>query len=287
MAKNIQFSFINNYEWTDINEIKIRDQLRLCTMRNFDSYGIPFFICQNKAKPFLFFVVPMIQPQFLWIDEAMLCDQCLDKLSKKYNIDFRYKAAHLIKWKNWSIENFKNIKSSLMIKSINEEIENIKYSKVFTDPELYWWNQNKSLIGLPNFWFNKLKLKSIILSNSSNQGKYNGPDYIFKNIKTNEIIGLEIVSWKWNLFDSFKKEEEVKKYAKKNIFNSKSIDDEINELKKILEKKANKKYLKCDELYLGIVVTNTIADYQYYVYEIILNEYNQKINSIFKKIFIL
>lgn len=283
MTKNIKFSFIN-YKQINLDEIKRRNQLRLCMMVNDDS----FFICQNEAKPFLFFLIPMNKPESIWLDQSMLCDRCLNGLSKKYNLDFKYKIADLIKWKNWSNQNFQNVKYSLMIKTIIKKTNDIKHlTTIFTDPEQYWWNEDRSLIGLPSSWFNKLRLKDIILSSSSKQGKYNGPDYIFENIITNEIIGLEIVSWKWTFFDSFKKEEQVKKYAEKNIFNSKSMDDEINELKKILDKKANKKYLKCDELYLGIVVTNTIMDYQYYIYEIILNEYNQKINSIFKKIFIL
>ena len=283
MNKNIQFSSID-YRPINKNEIKKRNKLRLCMMINDDS----LFICQNEAKAFLFFVIPMNKPQSIWLDQSMLCRECLNKLSKKYNINFHYEIVHLLKWKKWSDQNFQNIQYSLMIKTITKKINNIKHlTKLFTDPEQYWWNQDRSLIGLPSSWFNKLRLKDVILSNSSKQGKYNGPDYIFENIITNEIIGLEIVSWKWTFFDSFKKEEQVKKYAEKNIFNSKSMDDEIHELKKILDKKANKKYLKCDELYLGIVVTNTIMDYQYYIYEIILNEYNQKINSIFKKIFIL
>ncbi len=45
----------------------------------------------------------------------------------------------------------------------------------------------------------------MIISGSKEQGKLNDLNYIFKNIINNKILGLEIISWKWNIFHSFKK----------------------------------------------------------------------------------
>ena len=77
MTKNIKFSFIN-YKQINLDEIKRRNQLRLCMMVNDDS----FFICQNEVKPFLFFLIPMNKPESIWLDQSMLCDRCLNGLSK-------------------------------------------------------------------------------------------------------------------------------------------------------------------------------------------------------------
>lgn len=55
---------------------------------------------------------------------------------------------------------------------------------------------------------------SCITKGSSHQGNFNDPDYIFRDIKTNKLIGFEIVFYKWNVLDSFKNTSNIKEFAK-------------------------------------------------------------------------
>lgn len=270
-----------------------RNEKGICTFIHYDKFGNKFYSCKNKVSILTYFQIPMNKPIYIWIKNGMLCKKHINHLSNTYAINFKKEIPKLSLSKPNTIlinhrtnANEYSFTNSKMIKSLKKAFENQKIDKYF-DPEHYWWNEKYCLMGLPKIWLDRLELINANNQNSSNQGKYNGPDFIFKDTKNEKIIGLEIVSWKWNTLNSFKKINQVKKYTKSKITNYYTLDDEIKDLQKILDNKVNKQYQKCNETYLGIVVKNTLVEWQYFVFELIINKHNEKINSIFQKIFIL
>lgn len=88
--------------------------------------------------------------------------------------------------------------------------------------------------------------------------------------------------------DQFKNMEVAKTYHGK-LYNYKSLDEYINDMKELIKKKNVKvtEYQKCDSLYLGIVVGNTIIEYHYYVLEYVLNKFTLQEQLNFNGVFIL
>ena len=141
---------------------------------------------------------------------------------------------------------------------------------------------------MPKYWLETFSLFDDALQEGKNQGNFNGPDYIFKDLN-NRLIGLEIVSYSWNLHRSFKSHDFAIKFAKNNIYNLSNFNERVNEFKEILRNK-NKKvdnYLKTEKVYLGIVVLDSLMDYEYYFLELILEKYIKEINIKFDGVFIL
>lgn len=272
----------------DRNSIEKRDKERMCTSIRFNTSGESEFFCNNYAEPYVYFAPPLKKPIGIWIDQSMICDFCLIIYSLKYEIDFKLRIPewHLTKgWKKYDLENFHEYP---LIKSIKEKVSN-KKNNSFLNPELRWWNDPRFIAGVPLIWLKNFKLKTSFLKSSSTQGTFNGPDYIFEDIKSLKSIGFEITSYKWNIFDSFSDVNAVKKFSKKEIFNTFSFDNRIQEFKKIINKKlkSEKNYLETDELYLGIVVNDTLVDYEYYILELILNDWLKKQNAKLNGVFIL
>lgn len=234
------------------------------------------FCCNNKVND------PIIS------ETIYICDEHIDLLNKKYNMDIK---SEIIKKCNDFFENkVYDLLNSPFVKSIYENVLKDKtlYSSYDVDPEKCWFLNINFLKGLPAYWFNKLIYFSSTLKGSKKQGKSNGPDFIFKNIDNKKLIGLEIVSWNWNLSDQFKNMEVAKTYHAK-LYNYKSLDEYINDMKEIIKKKNDKvtEYQKCDSLYLGIVVGNTIIEYHYYVLEYVLNKFILQEQLNFNGVFIL
>ena len=119
-------------------------------------------------------------------------------------------------------------------------------------------------------WFAKILVKEFFFIwwcvTRGDQGNFNGPDYIFKDLN-NRLI----------------------KFTKNNIYNLSNFDERVKEFKEILINK-NKKvdnYLKTEQIYLGIVVPNSLIDYEYYFLELILERYIKENNIKFDGVFIL
>lgn len=255
-------------------EIRERDNKRICTSLKFDKNGNSRFYCNNKCSTYEYIVFPMTKPLEIWIPQTMICNQCLNNLENKFLINFKEMIPKLYFEKGWICEKDFNYWYELkMIKSINEYFPNLSIYDAKLDPEMYWWNEQYCIIGLPIYWLKNFVIDKYIGNNSNNQGKYNGPDFIFKDTNDNQKIGLEIASINWNIVNSFKKIDQIEKYADNKVFNVKSFDERVNLFKKVVFEKSKKKYINCDELYLGIVVTDTIGDYEYFVLELILNKY--------------
>lgn len=264
-------------------DFKKRDMLKLCTYISFNEYNEPYFSCDNLCEKYKFFRIPFNSNEYKWIPESMLCRKCIIKFNKKYNIDLEQEIDY--SFNGWNVNSSKNIEKTLLFNSINEKIsfDPIK----IIHPEFFWIFSYSHLLGLPRNWFDTLILHESMSKGSSNQGKFNGPDFIFNDIRNNKLIGLEIVSYGWSVIKGINNEKYMKEYARELFNNNNSFDKKYNELKKILDKKNSKKYLNCNELYLGIVIPNSFADYEYYILEILLNKYNQSKHTIFNKIYIL
>lgn len=266
-------------------EIKNRDAKRICTFIKINADGSSDFCCSNKAEPYTFIRPFLNYTEKKWIEETMICKNCLKKLESQYFINFENEIPLLLLQKGWCSEDEKKYRTFPLLIDIESKI-NFQDSD-FMDPEKCWWKKFHFVIGIPIYWCKNFILHRTFLKGDQDQGIYNGPDYIFEDVKTKELIGFEIVSYKWNVFTSFRNVEQVEKHAIKNVFNTKSFDEQINEIKKIVSSKSDKKYYKCDKYYLGIVINDTLVDYEYYVAEILLNRYIEEHNGIFDGIFIL
>ncbi|MGL5358076.1 MAG: hypothetical protein ACRC9U_03420 [Metamycoplasmataceae bacterium] len=266
-------------------EMIVRDIKRICTYIRINENRGSEFYCNNICEPYKFIFPPMAEPKKFWITQSMICSQCLVNLQKTYNINFEKEIIKTFLYKQWNSTEIHNYKNYSLIKSLKSKIKINSKSKL--DPELAWWNKHDYLLGIPIYWLKNFILHDYFLKGSKKQGKFNGPDYIFKDIKNNKLIGFEISSYKWNLINSFREIEQAKKFAKKKIFHSTCFNDQVEELKKYIDNKSSKKYIECDEIYLGIVVSNTLVDWEYFVLEVILNEYIKKNNKTFNGVFIL
>ena len=267
-------------------EIIERDKNKKCVSVRFNNYGNREFFCNNDVEPFQISLIQLDFPIEFWIPTGMICKKCLNDLKNKYNIDFEKEIPC---WciKKGALEYTKiNPKDLPLVKELEKLCKEYESYNDFTNPEVIWFKDVHFLYGMPFKWLSEFKVESCVLKGSSLQGKYNGPDYIFKD-KSNKTIGFEITSYKWNIHNSFKEMESVKKFASKQIFNTHSFDAQIDELKQKLKEKSEKKYSQTDELFLGIVVNNTLVDYEYYVLEIILNNWIKQENINLDGVYIL
>lgn len=234
------------------------------------------FCCNNKVND------PIISKTIY------ICDEHINLLDKKYGMNIKNEVNRKID--DFIINKSYDLLSSSFIKSICENLKiNVpKTSSFDINPEKCWFLNVDYLKGLPAYWFNKLTYFDSTLKGTNKQGKINGPDFIFQNIDNKKLIGLEIVSWNWNISNQFKNEEAALKYHSK-LYDYESLDEYINHMKQILIEKSDKakKYQKCDFLYLGIVVANTIIEYHYYVVEYVLNKFIQEKQLNFDRVFIL
>lgn len=266
-------------------EIAFRDENKICTSIRINENGESEFWCNNKCEPYVLIFPPMAEPIKCWWKQSMICNDCLFNLQKKYKIDFKEKIPKLLISKGWPPNKELEYENYTLIKDLQTKIK--IEPKVIFDPEIIWWNKYEHLLGIPVYWLQNFILYKSFTKGNKEQGKYNGPDYIFKDKQNKMLIGFEIISYKWNIIDSFKEIEQAKKFARNKVFNSKSFDHQVEELKKYVNKKSNKKYFKCDEMYLGIVVNDTLMDYEYYVLEIILNKYIEENNLNFNGVLIV
>lgn len=62
----------------DIKEQIKRDEQKLCMFTKYDTYGFPYFSCNNKVEPWEY---SFNQYNKLWIVFGMLCDKCINYLS--------------------------------------------------------------------------------------------------------------------------------------------------------------------------------------------------------------
>ncbi len=302
--KEINYTYIG-YGPSD-EEIIERDKNKKCVSVRFKNNGDTEFFCNTDVEPFQFSLIPSKDPIYVWIPQGMICKKCLNDLKNKYNIDFDkeipcwcIQKGHLNWQSRWAqkeipcwciqkgaLEYTKiNPKDLPLVKELERLCKEHEYDD-FVNPEVRWFKDVHFLYGVPIKWLREFEIVSCALKGSSSQGKHNGPDYIFKD-KSNKTIGFEITSYKWNIHNSFKKMESAKKFAKNKIFNIHSFDEQIDELKQILKKKSEKKYSQTDELFLGIVVNNTLVDYEYYVLEIILNNWIKQENIKLDGVYIL
>lgn len=267
------------------SEIRYRDKYRICTSIKINKNGETEFYCNNIAEPYEVIFPPMAKPIKIWQTDSMICNNCLNSLKEKFKIDFKQEIPLLIINKGWNSSDKYEYQNYTLIKDLKNKIK--IDTNVFFDPEHVWWNSYEHLLGIPIYWLKNFVLYKTFTKGSIEQGKYDGPDYIFKNTKNNKLIGFEIVSYKWNFLNSFREIAQVKKFAKNKIFHSKSFNDQIEEMKKIVNNKSNKKYFECDEIYLGIVVNNTLIDYEYYILELVLSKYIKENNLNLNGVFIL
>lgn len=276
-------NMINLFDYgPTFSEIMERDKKRLCTSIKFKN-GSSYFWCDNICKPYLLSFAPLHKPLKIWIQQSMICENCLGNLKNKYGIDFKKEIPKKYFSKGWVGKNYRNLDNFSLIKKLNEisKEKNISY----LNNETVWWKQIYFLLGLPFYWLNSFDVVETFEKGNKNQGNFNGPDFIFQNVLTKELIGFEVVSYKWNIFSTFKDSETAEKFAKEKIYNLKNFDERIEEFKNIIGNKIKKNYVKTDELYLGIVVSNTLVDYEYYVLELILDKYikcnNLPLNGVF------
>lgn len=262
---------------------KKRDIQKLCTYISFNEYNEPYFSCNNSCEKYKFFRIPFNSCEFKWIPESMLCKNCIMQFNKKYHIDFENEIDY--SFKGWNINYSDAWENTALIKSFKDKVS-FDLVKVI-DPEFFWFFSKSHLRGLPRNWLDTFILHESMPKGSINQGKFNGPDFVLKNIHNNKLIGLEIVSYGWNIIKGIDNEKYAKEYTDKLFNNRNSFDKRLNDLKKILDKKNSKSYINCSELYLGIVVGNYFADYEYYILEILLNKYNQSKHALFNQIYIL
>lgn len=127
-----------------------------------------------------------------------------------------------------------------------------------------------------------LKQKLIIqryIGNTHDQGKMNGPDFIFKNLETRETAGLEVFELNPTFFKFENKIRDPEKVIK-NIdiqINQKrggKIENNLRTLNKEIYRKIEKwdKYVKTNKKYIGVILNNSLADEIYFMMECNIKE---------------
>ena len=120
-----------------MDEYEYRDRNKLCTSLKYKD-GETEFKCNNICNHFC------INKIKVWIHQTMICDDCLEKLKIKYNIDFKYEIPRLYLSKNWNNEEYKNFASLPLIIELNKLL---KDNPNFLDPEFIWLSNPSYLIG--------------------------------------------------------------------------------------------------------------------------------------------
>ena len=281
-----------------------------CSFIEYDYNGKYKYSCNNNWKLYKCkFGVNKINIR----TNGMLCEKCIKKLSEKYNIDFKnelvffYILKKLInsspKFFNGNVYTqdelnkfeliISNREDPTQFKLINSIMEYLKedcyltsFEDIKNNDELNWILNVSYLSGLPNYWLNNYKIKQYNGKNTSNQGKINGPDFIFLN-ENNEDIGFELVTYQKLIYSSFNEQKEFEKKMQQDVIHSLNLDDHYKELKNIILSKNQKQYFPCKEYFLGIVVSRTISEYEYWVLEILLNKFNYDQKTKFFWVFIL
>ena len=158
------------------------------------------------------------------------------------------------------IDKFINQSNKLgLLNNIVEIFSNQNNNKYFSDEIIYFLNV-MNMSHLPLEWIEKFKTYKILLKGSKEQGRNNGPDFIFEN--ENKKIGLEFISPIKNVFfnpdNEFRDRNKGTFSAIKNqeYFWCKNFNDFINLLFETINDKIlkSRKYEKTDELYLQIFI---------------------------------
>ncbi|MBQ6280394.1 MAG: hypothetical protein IJK72_02975 [Mycoplasma sp.] len=197
------------------------------------------------------------------------------------------------------------------INIINKELPsfNIVNNKMFDAQKLWhdkidknYFNSEKVILIDPGFitflpyeWVKTFKLEKFIGKNTNNQGKDNGPDFLFID-KDNKKVGIEISE---NAFDNFNVDiRKVKnqdkfiascfeKSTKFGDFFTSSFIMFVKSIKKIIHSKLNKQYIKTDRLYLVIALKSTqVLNPFRQLCNIVVNN-NAKFRKKFNKIIII
>ena len=222
-----------------------------------------------------------------------LCGKHLRKIKKEFMIDLISDGTEWLKNKGYDKttshlfkclekENYTGLSDFFinankidfnLKKSIEEEFINKSKMEKFYDSEMTFWDNIFHFIGLPFELLNDFEFNEFIGNDSKSQGKNNGPDYIFKNIKE-ECIGLEIVEMIKLNYDTFRNKDILKIKTFETLEEFNSFEDILKEAKNTLNKKEQKlkTYKKTDKIYLGIVVPQIIMEYQYLLLELLLNK---------------
>lgn len=186
---------------------------------------------------------------------------------------------------------------------------NILHNKIFNAQKLWhdeisknYFNSEKVILIDPGFitflpceWVKTFKLEKFIGKNTNNQGKYNGPDFLFID-KNDKEVGIEITE---NAFDNFnidirkiKNHDKFitscfKKSAKFGDFFTSNFIEFVKSIKKIIHSKLDKQYIKTDRLYLVIALKSTqVINPFKQLCNIIINN-NAKFRKKFNKIIII
>ncbi|WHQ37365.1 hypothetical protein [Spiroplasma sp. SV19] len=128
-----------------------------------------------------------------------------------------------------------------------------------------------------NFFKKNFILEKYIKSGSIDQGKYNGPDFIFKNTVTSYTIGFEITEYAklfYDVSDIRNKDNFIKTIDKKitKLMDS-DFDKKMQYLGEIINKKVIKisNYINTDEIKLGIIMNHQILPHEYFHFEFWIN----------------
>lgn len=302
---NRSFTNKNKIEWFHDNYIKLDESKSFalsyeCTIKNNSIYRKP------------------------WYWTCMLCDECYKYYDYKYKINSKKSLNNYFNriketleliglYEFWLKNNNQRIDMDsgeklkmeretalqykwVMCTSLNCDLYKnlIKWKNRNYNPE-HEWHMNSSYYRmlpsyfLKNFRFLKTLARNDEDKNNENQAKLNGPDFIFKDQITGETVGIEIVSFQYNVLrirkeKTSKTDEEIDYIISPNKNKKKKDKYEwllleyteeqlIEELKKMIKDKSRKKYIECDKYYLFVVTSNLLLTWQQCIYKIILDKY--------------
>jgi hypothetical protein len=144
--------------------------------------------------------------------------------------------------------------------------------------EVRWFMEANHYCGIPIDLKQKLIIQRYI-GNTCDQGKMNGPDFIFKNLETRETAGLEVFELNPTFFKFENKIRDPEKVIK-NIdsqINQKrggNIENNLRTLNKEIYRKIDKwdKYVNTNKKYIGVILNNSLADEIYFMMECNIKE---------------
>lgn len=279
----------NNFE-------QIKEFEEILNKKIFESH---FLKCKKHLNETYNYIIDIFN-SFWNVDEEKLKIKNVEKLNqigfskfpfKNMSELFAYKVNDWFCNKTYSnlFKRKDNLRKSIIqkltsqLKITEEEFQSISNK----ESEFIWFMENKHYTSIPINWQKNFILEKYI-GGGFEQGKLNGPDFIFKDTVTGETYGFEILELNKLLFDFSNGFRDISKFleniTKQIQKRGGSIENYLRTIIIEVDKKVEKwkKYQITNYKFIGLI-NHSVPDEWYIIFELIINTLyiNQdKINGI-------
>jgi hypothetical protein len=199
---------------------------------------------------------------------------CYEHLAKLVNIDDFALWTHKYKFSKIYSLYFQDLDCYSADELYFSTLEYFQLNEIALDEmnsEVRWFMEPDHYCGIPLDLKQKLIIQRYI-GNTHDQGKMNGPDFIFKNLETRETAGLEVFELNPTIFkfdSEIRDPEKVIRNIDKQInqIRGGNIENNLKTLNKEIYRKIEKwdKYVKTNKKYIGVILNNSLFDEIYFI----------------------